>query len=637
MTDLHDKDWRFDETMVLRSLVAGTAGATGEGFLQELVRNLAAVLGVRMAWVTEYLPERDVLRARAMWVDGNFVTDYEHVVPGTPCELVMRSDQLVQFPDNVLALFGHDPDVRAHRIVSYIGEALRDVDGRAIGHLAAMDPRPMADDERLRGIFRLFAARAAAELRRLEAERALREREEQLARLVGGTMDGIIELDEGLAVSQCNPAACMLLGEEAERLRGRPLPGLLDAASRRSVAQSIAELGGDDESRVARRIPARVLLSRSDGGTVPVEVGLARCPHHGRTWHILILRDLRERERAESDLRDLRERAASLEEELAQPRHDGSIVGSSPALLRVLEDVRRVADTDATVLVLGESGTGKELIARAVHRGSRRADKPFVTVNCAALPSELVESELFGHERGAFTGALRRREGRFALAHCGTIFLDEIGELPADAQAKLLRVLQDGSIEPIGGTPRRVDVRVVAATNRDLGAMSRAGRFREDLYYRLNVIPLRLPALRERREDIPLLAQFFADRCARRLGRRLAPFDAASLVRLQRYDWPGNVRELEHVIDRAAILARGQDIDLDQALPAAPMQDLRLGDPDRILRSDELRALERRNIESALERCSWRIAGVGGAAELLGIPPSTLASQMKAFGIQRQV
>jgi transcriptional regulator with GAF, ATPase, and Fis domain len=328
------------------------------------------------------------------------------------------------------------------------------------------------------------------------------------------------------------------------------------------------------------------------------------------------------------------------QEAAVRPRDFHGIAGRSPALLAVLRDVRLVAVTDATVLVTGESGTGKELIARAIHESSGRWERAMVKVNCAAMPASLMESELFGHERGAFTGATARREGRFALADGGTIFLDEIGELPLELQAKLLRVLQEGEFEPVGSSrTRKVDVRVIAATNRDLEEEVRAGRFREDLYYRLNVFPVRVPALRERLDDIPLLVEAFLQRLAKRLGRSFDPPCGESLRCLRAHGWPGNVRQLQNVVERAAISAVGSRLDFARALPAAPA-DQPAGTAEsarrRVLTMRELQQIERNNLLLALELTGWRVSGDAGAAQLLGINPSTLASRIKALGLQRQ-
>ena len=300
----------------------------------------------------------------------------------------------------------------------------------------------------------------------------------------------------------------------------------------------------------------------------------------------------------------------------------------------------QVAATDATVLLLGESGTGKELFARALHERSSRRRAPLIKVNCAAIPGELVESELFGHEKGAFTGATGRREGRFALAHGGTIFLDEIGDLPLALQAKLLRVLQEGEFEPVGSsTTRKVDVRVIAATHRDLAALVDRGGFRQDLYYRLNVFPLPIPPLRERGDDVILLAETFTRRFARRFGRDLTPsLSTDDLARLRAYGWPGNVRELQNVIERAVITATDGQLDLRRILqPMAPGSGTT--DPavaEVPIRTEiEMREFERANIHRALDACAWKVAGDRGAARLLGVSPSTLASRIKSLGIRR--
>jgi transcriptional regulator with GAF, ATPase, and Fis domain len=286
-----------------------------------------------------------------------------------------------------------------------------------------------------------------------------------------------------------------------------------------------------------------------------------------------------------------------------------------------------VAPTDATVLLLGETGTGKELIARAIHRLSRRQRSPMVKVNCGALPATLVESELFGHERGAFTGAVQQKKGRFELAHRGTIFLDEVGELPLDAQVKLLRVLQEQEFERVGGTQTvRVDARVVAATNRDLAAEVQRGGFRADLIYRLKIFPIHVPPLRERRDDVPLLAQHFVREFCGRMGRHIDRIDARALDRLLEYDWPGNVRELANILERGVILCRGSVLqEIHLALPSAARP-----------KSDDLCTLEeaeRRHILKALERSGGVLAGPRGAAQMLGLNRSTLWSRMKKLGI----
>jgi len=325
-----------------------------------------------------------------------------------------------------------------------------------------------------------------------------------------------------------------------------------------------------------------------------------------------------------------------LRAEAAAPFHD--ILGNSPALQDVLRQIERVAPTDAGVLVLGESGVGKELVAHAVHARSARRERPLVRVNCGAIPGGLFESEFFGHVRGAFTGAIKDRVGRFELADGGTLFLDEVGEIPLEHQAKLLRVLQEGTFERIGETKtRKTDVRVIAATNRDLQREVERGRFRADLYYRLGVLPIEVPPLRERREDLPVLAQHVVALAARRLNVRAPRLTPAALDALAAYDWPGNVRELQHVLERAVILGRGKPLELGGLLPGAPSSPkaaaaARADEPLPTLA--EFKRRERALIEAALERAGGKLSGPGGAAEILGVKPTTLASKLVALGLR---
>jgi transcriptional regulator with GAF, ATPase, and Fis domain len=327
-----------------------------------------------------------------------------------------------------------------------------------------------------------------------------------------------------------------------------------------------------------------------------------------------------------------------LREEVTQTGVFGELIGQSPALSTVARQIELVAPTDSSVLILGESGTGKELVAREIHRRSKRAAKPLIKVNCAAVPRELYESEFFGHTKGSFTGALRDRAGRFELADGGTLFLDEIGEIPLELQAKLLRVLQEGELERVGDDrTRKVNVRVVAATNRNLKSEVDTGRFRQDLYYRLSVFPVELPPLRARAEDIPLLADHFLELSARKMGRSKPKLTLANVRELERYKWPGNVRELQHVIERAMITAHGGRLTIelpDSADLKAEPADASAG-VTRIMTDAELRKLEADNIGAALEATGGKVYGPDGAARLLGVKPTTLASRMKALGLVR--
>jgi formate hydrogenlyase transcriptional activator len=321
-----------------------------------------------------------------------------------------------------------------------------------------------------------------------------------------------------------------------------------------------------------------------------------------------------------------------LREDLAREQGFEQIIGSSAALKNVLAAARQVAMTDATVLLLGETGTGKGVLAHAIHRMNSRKDRPLVTVNCAALPAYLIESELFGREKGAFTGAHSRQAGRFEIAHHGTIFLDEIGEMPLELQAKLLRVLQDGAFERLGSSKTMaVDVRVIAATSRDLRSMVRNRLFREDLFYRLNVFPITIPPLRERTEDIVLLAQYFVEKFARKMGKHIETIPKPLLSRLLQYDWPGNVRELEHLVERGVILSPGPELKFgDQAAPLTELQSI----PETTL---DLASVERQHIIQVMRRTNWKIEGLGGAASILKLHPSTLRFRLKKMGIQRPI
>src|ERR1700720_4088750 len=307
------------------------------------------------------------------------------------------------------------------------------------------------------------------------------------------------------------------------------------------------------------------------------------------------------------------------------------IVGTSPALQAVLSRVIKVAVTDSTVLLTGETGTGKELVARAIHRKSNRNSRAFVGVNCAAIPRELIASELFGHEKGAFTGATQQRLGRFELADGGTIFLDEVGELLPDTQVALLRVLQEREFERVGGTqPIQIDVRVIAATNRDLNAAAASGTFREDLFYRLNVFPLEMPPLRERKEDIPVLVEYFIDRYARKAGKALRCVNKRTLDRLQSYPWPGNVRELQNVIERSVILCESDEFTVDESWLSAGH-----AIESRLTLSSSLAVHEKAIIEEALRASNGQVFGPSGAAARLGMPRSTPESKIRALGINK--
>ena len=329
---------------------------------------------------------------------------------------------------------------------------------------------------------------------------------------------------------------------------------------------------------------------------------------------------------------------AYLQEEVQEARAFGELVGQSAALRHIVTQIDLVAPTEASVLILGETGTGKELVAREIHHRSGRKDKPLIRVNCASIPKDLYESEFFGHARGAFTGAIKDRAGRFEAAEGGTLFLDEIGEIPLDLQSKLLRVLQEKRYERVGEDRTRLaNVRIIGATNRDLKADVAAGRFREDLYYRLNVFPIHVPSLKERAEDIPLLARHFMELSAKELRCPQPRLTRAGIAALQSYDWPGNIRELRNVIERAVIVSRGGVLEFD--LPVKPsassLAPQGTGPEPEILTEPEMQRLERENLLAALRKTNWKIRGADGAAELLGVKPTTLVTRVQKWGLQR--
>ena len=632
----------LDETAVLRSLVEGTAKHTGDKFFASLVEHLAQTLGVMGAWITEYLEEDCRLHSLAFWMRGDWIDHFEYDIRNTPCEPVVVDRRLVHVPDRVMELYPKDPDLVPFGAVSYLGVPLLDLNGIVLGHLAVLHDKPLAEDEKVLALFHIFAGRASAELQRLRAEQETREREQKLNRLVDSAMDAIVELDRELRITRLNKAAEKMFGCAAEQEWGKHFGTYVAGDSLIKLGHLVEDLNCRPEGQKYLWIPGGLEARRRDGDAFPAEATLSCYEMNGKPYYTLILRNVNARLEAERRIQTLASEAEYLRNELRALQQGENLLGQSPAMHALLEKIHQVAATDASVLLLGETGTGKEVVARTIHKASRRASKPLIKVNCAAIPINLIESEFFGHEKGAFTGATQRRDGRFALANGGTIFLDEIGELPLDLQAKLLRVLQEGEFEPVGsGQTHNVDVRIIAATNRELDQEIREGRFREDLYYRLNVFPICMPPLRNRGEDVILLAEAFAKHFAKEHGRPFIHFTEDQVRRLQHYDWPGNVRELQNVIERAVITAHGDRLNIESALPnttpAAPHEpagETSNGDKP-VWTAQELQEQERDNMVRALEATKWKVAGDAGAARLLGMKPSTLTSRMKALGISR--
>lgn len=503
-----------------RSIVIGTASATGSDFFPSLVRHMAAALQVRYAFITECDQQRRA-RALAFWNGDGFGENFEFDIVDTPCMKVLEGE-VCHYEDKLQSLFPLDQGLVRWGAESYLGVPMADRDGRVMGHIAILDDKPMERDPRAIDLVKIFAARAAAELKRQRAE---------------------TELQAALAQVQA----------------------------------------------------------------------------------------LQEKLQAEN---------VYLQEEIRNEHNFEEMVGTSPALMDLLSKVERIAPTDSTVLIHGETGVGKELIARALHSHSKRKDSPLVKVNCGAIPSGLVESELFGHVKGAFTGALERRVGRFELADGGTLFLDEVGELSLETQVKLLRVLQEQEFEPVGsGRTVRVDVRIIAASNRDLQQEVNAGRFRPDLFYRLNVLPLKVPALRDRRADIPHLVLFFLGRFSKRCGKQIDGVSQETMELLMHYSWPGNIRELQNVMERGVALCQERILHLgSDLLPvershkiSAAINPIGEGEPEFV----SLVEVERRHIQSVLKATGGVIEGPKGAAKILDLHPNTLRSRMKKFGVAR--
>ncbi len=626
-----------DESAVLQAIVEGTVRHIGADFFSSLVTHLARAVDARFAFVAEFVPGRATLvRTLAYRARDRIVDNIEYDVAGTPCEEVIGG-KLCRHDDGVWRKFPRDEPLVAMRIESYLGVPLLDPKGQTLGHLAVFDDRPMAADPRRMHVFRIFAERAAAELERLRMDRMLRASEKRFRDLFDEAPIGYVYEDTETRFVGANRAAMQMLGLKPEEVPG-------------TVGLSLVAPTQEAQERVHRSLAAEqagkelpfieIELRRKDDGRPVFVQRWSRPEPDGKHTRTVII-DITDRVLAERERANLKQQNLYLQEEIKAERNFEEIVGSSAAMKKVFERVQRVAATDSTVLISGETGTGKELIARAIHSTSRRKDRPLIKLNCAALPTGLVESELFGHEKGAFTGAVERRIGRFTLANGGTIFLDEIGEMPPDVQAKVLRVLQEQEFEPVGSAKTlKVDVRVIAATNRDLARAVAEGSFRADLYYRLAVFPISLPPLRERTEDIPALVYYFVGKYAAKIGRTIERVEPPTIDQLAAYPWPGNIRELENVVERAIILSPGTTLEVEPdflrvpagaGTPAAPTAAARPPSGE----AATLDEAQRRQILATLERTRWVIDGPKGAAQILGLHPNTLRSRMKKLGIRR--
>lgn len=464
---------------------------------------------------------------------------------------------------------------------------------------------------------------------RKRAEEALSRSEAQLRAIFEHSPDAIIGTDPQGKILEVNQQVEKFFGYDRAELIGKPVEILVPERFRNKHPQY-----RDDYHHSARTRPMGIGLElsglRKDGTEFPVDIMLSPVDTPEGKMVLSVIRDLSEKKRAQEEL-DRREREKRyLEEELYTEHRFEDIIGESPALKKVLKQVETVAATDVTVLILGETGTGKDLIARAIHQLSSRADHSLVKLNCAAIPTGLLESELFGHEKGSFTGAIAQKIGRLELAHQGSFFLDEVGELPLELQPKILRALQEKEFERVGGTRTiPVDVRLIAATNRDLGQMVKDRQFRGDLYYRLRVFPIELPPLRERREDIPLLVRYFVSKHARSMDRRIETIPDDVMRTLVRWEWPGNIRELENFVERSVILTKGSTL-------RAPVSELEMPLEPADDGNKSLESAERDHILRILRESKGVIAGPNGAAARLGVKRTTLNSKLKKLGIERE-
>ena len=503
------------EEELLRTVSEHTAAITGEDYFLALAKFVTSSLNVRFAMVNKWANQEKTRLRMLAYVDRQDVLEgFEYETDGTPCYLVMKGND-VFCASNVEIKYPKEKGIQSWVSVPIYSPT----HGQPIGNIGAFDTIPMTSEQNQTSILRIFAARAGAEMERMEAQ------------------------------------------EDLEK--------------------------------------ANIELSK-------------------RLEEIVLLKN------------QLQAENKYLQEEIKLNNNFDEIVSKSKVFHKVLQQIEQVASTDATVLILGESGTGKELIGRAIHNISNRSKRPLVKVNCATLPANLIESELFGHEKGAFTGAMERKIGRFELADGGTIFLDEIGELPVELQAKLLRVLQEGEFERLGN-PRtmKVNVRVIAATNRNMEQAIEKKEFREDLYYRLNVFPVICPPLRDRKEDIPLLVKHFCQKHEAKIGKKISNIPSKVMDVLMNYDWPGNIRELENIIERALILSRNETLEYGEWLPKEKKSNGKIN-------TQKLEDIEKEHILEVLKKASWKVSGEKGAAKILGLNATTLEAKMKKLGIKRE-
>ena len=626
------------EEEILKVVSEATAGLTGVDYFRELAKHVTSTLGVRYAIVTECANEEKTRVRCLSYVDRQeLLENIEYDLEGTPCQIVMTGKDYF-CADELEKAFPKEAGIQSYIAVPIYSQET----GEVLGHIAGLDTVPMTVNQNQTSILKIFAARAGAEMDRLDALRKLEKANAELQRLLLESEERFRDLFEEAPIAyvhegldskfiKANRAALRTLGvkpEEVPFTYGASLvPDTPDAKQR--LKEAFESIGrGTDTSGV-------VLELRRKDNSQPLWIQWWSNPDKGGVYTRTMFVDITKQVLMEQEQARLQAQNQYLQEEIKLNHNFEEIVSKSKNFHKVLQQIEKVASTDATVLIVGESGTGKELIARAVHNISNRSKRPLVKVNCATLPANLIESELFGHEKGAFTGALDKKLGRFELADGGTIFLDEIGELPVELQAKLLRIIQEGEFERLGNPKTfKVNVRVIAATNRNLQQAIEKKEFREDLYYRLNVFPITTPPLRERKEDIPLLVKHFIHKFEGKIGKKINKIDPKVTEALVTYDWPGNIRELENLIERALILSTSDTLEYGDWLPMAKNIAAGTENGKPVLRSIE--EVEREHIINTLKQTNWKVSGEKGAAKILGLNATTLEARMKKLGIVRE-
>jgi len=628
----------LDRLDLLEKISSGTNSALGKDFFKVLVKNISEVLGLYGVWVAEFFEEENKLKALALYAGGKYIENYEYQIKNTPCEPALSWQGVYFIPQDVISLFPKDNDLESFNAVGYIGLALKDDKGNILGHLAALHNKKIENRNKLFSVFNVFGSRAKLELIRIKNEKIISENNEKINRLLNGSFDGIIEFNSNLKITQLNKIASDSLDCDVEKddIQELNIKDIMTKDSFSKFSDYIIKLNELKDTLPYLKISDKLFFRFKDKKDIPIECSLSYYLHNQKKYYILILREIHNFNYYTVQIDNLTKESEFLKDELNSIYGTSEIIGKSKVLIESLKLVNKVADSNTTVLLTGETGTGKELFARAIHKNSPRNKNLLVKINCAALPPQLIESELFGHEKGAFTGANSKREGKFSLADKGSIFLDEIGELPLELQAKLLRVIQEGEFDPIGSSEtKKVDVRIIAATNRNLYDEVSKGNFREDLYYRLNVFPIKIPSLKERGTDIIILADYFIQIYAHKLNKGKIKLTERDHQLLMDYEWKGNVRELQNLMERAVITSSEGKLDLSIILPTVNKSKL-INPENKVLTYNDLKALEKSNILKALEKTNWKISGENSASEILKIPSTTLASKIKSLGIKRK-